>query len=171
MITSLSPLACTSPDNIRIANRHSRNRRRERDPALVKTKKAWCKGKVCACGCNRPANTAHHPRGELYESDPAYYDPTQWEPYYHNCHRMMHKGFEKCPKCGRWMKPGFEMCWTCRGKPYYGTYRKPSRHPCAKRLRLQVCSDKRICPYSWQKAERQCEHFVKREFKTTTNKS
>lgn len=162
MIRSLSPLDCTSPPNIRIANRQEINRKRERDPALIKIKKAWCKGKKCSCGCGRDANTAHHPRGELYESDPVYYDSSQWEPYYSGCHQNLHRGYVKCPSCGGWMKPGKEMCWKCRGKPS-GKHRL--RYPCKFRLQLQRCSKRIICPYGYKSAEQQCEIFEKREWK------
>ena len=106
---------CISQPNIRIQNRQAKNRKREVDPALVAIKKQWCIGKVCDCGCGRPANTPHHPKGELYENDPAYADPANWEPYYHTCHHNLHKGLVRCPTCTGWMQPGNEKCYRCQG--------------------------------------------------------
>lgn len=105
----------TCPQAIRTANRKARNRKREKKPEVRALVKAWCIGKVCSCGCGRPANTAHHPRGELYESDLRYLNLNECEPYYHTCHHLHHRGLVRCPSCGGWMRQGNEKCAKCQG--------------------------------------------------------
>ena len=171
----VSPITTVCPDTIRIANRQSRNRRREKSAKVKRAIREWCKGKMCTCGsdfntkpCGRPATTAHHPKGYFYETEEAYLNLSECSAYHHMCHQNAHKGLVRCPTCTGWMKPGkYESCWICRGRPSgkRDPNTKPPRHPCAKRLRLQICADKKICPYSWQKAEEKCEHFVRRERK------
>ncbi|MCU0651139.1 MAG: hypothetical protein MUC52_02785 [Candidatus Omnitrophica bacterium] len=86
----MNTISVTCPAEIARINRQARNRKREKNPVLVAIKRKWCEGKTCSCGCGRPANTPHHPRGELYENDAAYIDPDNWEPYYHICHHRYH---------------------------------------------------------------------------------
>ena len=167
---AISPLATTCPQEIARVQRQARNRKRERDPELMAMKKKWCEGKVCDCGCGRPADTPHHPFGALYENDSAYADPTNWEPYYHTCHHCMHHGFERCPGCGGWMRPGHEKCAICRGtvtikqKRNGGKYRctRKDHHPCRFHQIAQRCTVRHICCYSPKRC-RECERFQERK--------
>ena len=160
VVVFVAVTATTCPQEIARIGRQARNRKREKDPALVALKKEWCVGKVCSCGCGRAANTPHHPRGALYENDLVYADPENWEPYYHTCHHNMHKGLVRCPSCGGWMRSGNEKCAKCRGWRYKN--RKLIRHPCDKNLGQQRCRDGRICARSPRKAEG-CDWFVARK--------
>jgi hypothetical protein len=163
----MNTISVTCPAEIARINRQARNRKREKNQVLVAIKRKWCEGKTCSCGCGRPANTPHHPRGELYENDAAYIDPDNWEPYYHICHHRYHTGWQHCPTCGKWMRPGSEQCWICAGKPR-GKRRRPPRHPCTHWFSQQTCRTERgikVCPYSAKKAQEQCEQFEKRERK------
>ena len=161
---AISPIAVTCPAEIARIGRQARNRTRERDPARRKAVRAWCVGKECSCGCGKPANTPHHPSGDLYKDKWA--DLSECEPYYHICHHLLHKGYLRCPSCKGWMRPGYEKCWKCRGRPG-GKHRiRRHRHPCLKNLGQQRCSEKGVCPHSPRKAAGRCERFAAREART-----
>lgn len=101
----------TNPGAIRAQNRQTRNRKREVSPERKAAVKAWCVGKLCSCGCGKPANCAHHPSDDLYQDEWANLD--ECEPYNSRCHHLHHKGLERCPSCGGWMKAGAETCFNC----------------------------------------------------------
>jgi len=103
----------TCPQRIRADTRQDRNRERELNPEQREKRRLWCVGKVCSCGCGRDANTAHHPRGELYETDALYFNLDNCEPYYHICHQKKHEGYVPCEICGTLVKPGYTVCWNC----------------------------------------------------------
>lgn len=145
------------PAEIARVNRQARNRLRERNPAVRALVKAWCIGKICSCGCGRPATTAHHPTDDLYESDIRYLNLSQCEPYYHHCHYMRHRGFERCPACNGWMRQGSEKCAKCRGWRHKN--KRKIVHPCAKNLGQQRCAQKGVCCYSPRKAG-ECRAFM-----------
>lgn len=172
MTQAISPITTTScPQAIAAANRKTRNRKREQDPAVRALVKAWCVGKVCSCGCGRPANMAHHPTDDLYASDIRYLNLDECEPFFHTCHHNMHHGLIRCPGCGGWMRQGSEKCAKCRGtvrtqkdrngRIYKSTYKR--RHPCLKNLGQQRCREKIVCPYSPRKAPDGCRAFVARK--------
>jgi hypothetical protein len=165
-VTMVRSFFVTCPQAISTANRKARNRKREKKPAVRALVKAWCIGKVCSCGCGRPANTAHHP-GELYESDLRYLNLNECEPYYHTCHHLHHRGYIRCPSCGGWMRQGNEKCAKCQGWRRYKDLHRSSghtRHPCNKNLGQQKCRDGRVCGRSPVKAEG-CDWFVARAVK------
>lgn len=156
----MTSLAVTCPQAIRALNRKTRNRKRERENRAAVI--AWCQGKVCSCGCGRPANTAHHVADTLYADDEAYKDLDNCEPYYHTCHRMHHKGLERCPLCGGWMLRRSESCYRCRGVARTRSSR-PHRFPCLWHRRGQRCLSplrySGICDRSPKTAEG-CDHFM-----------
>jgi len=106
----------TCPQAIRADLRKKQNIRRLLKPKQKKERKVWCIGKVCVCGCGRPANTPHHPSGDLYETDEKYFNLDGCVPYYHICHNRMHKGYVPCEKCGTLIKPCYTVCFNCRDK-------------------------------------------------------
>lgn len=155
----MSSISVTCPQAIAAINHKARNREREKDPAVKALVRAWCKGKVCSCGCGKPANTAHHPEGKLYETDLIYLDLNNCEPFWYWCHRMMHAGFVRCPECGGWMRRGREKCSKCFG--WKRNRKKPRKHPCLKNSGPQQCRQKCVCPYPPKKAEG-CDHYTAR---------
>jgi len=164
-MSAAKPHHCISQPNIRIQNRQTKNRKRERDPARIAAVKEWCVGKLCTCGCGQPANCAHHPSDDLYEDEWA--DLSQCEPWQSLCHHKHHKGFVRCPECGGWMKPGREKCSKCEGWVAKRIRQGKSRHPCDHNRGSQRCwrnGQLLVCPYSPRTAEARCdpEHFQKR---------
>lgn len=133
------PLAVTCPEAIRAQNRKANNRKRERDPERRAIVKAWCVGKTCTCGCGKPANTPHHVSDDLYKDEGAWKDLANCEPYYHICHGLHHKGFERCPVCKGWMRRGSESCYRCRGASYWISPRKKDQFPCNWHRKGQRC--------------------------------
>jgi len=158
MTLSLS-IPTTCPAEIARIGRQARNRKRERDPKVRAAVQAWCKGKVCSCGCGKPSNTAHHPTDDLYTTDIRYLNLSEWEPYYHHCHFMLHRGFERCPVCKGWMKAGSEKCSKCRG--WRRRNLRLIRHPCLKNVGQQQCTQKIVCSFSPRKSAG-CGAFVAR---------
>ena len=150
-------LSTTCPQEIAAINRKAKNRYRERKIRAEVIE--WCKGKVCSCGCGRPANMAHHPTDDIYRSDLLYHNLDQCEPYYHRCHYNMHHGNVRCPSCGGWMKAGAEKCAKCRGWRHKN--KRKTRHPCAANTGNQRCSLNGICAWSPKKAIG-CRKFIER---------
>ena len=165
---AVNPHHCISQPNIRINNRQYDNRKRERTPARRAEVKAWCSGKLCTCGCGRPANTPHHPHDGLYQ-DEYWADLRECEPWYHQCHHNYHHGLVRCPECGGWMKQGREKCAKCSG--WTRTAKKPRHawHSCGWNRGNQQCSNSarrdRICPYNSRDAPNRCDadHFAARK--------
>ena len=161
----MSSGAVTCPQRIRADNRQEANRAREQTAERRKAVFEWTRGKLCSCGCGKAANCAHHPTDDLYGDQWA--DLSQCEPYNPNCHRMKHRGYERCPECGGWMARGSEKCSRCRG--YSGLARQKSRHPCGRHRGQQRCQrDGRvfICSRSPKTAEG-CDHLLEREAATS----
>jgi hypothetical protein len=149
-MTETLSIPTTCPQDIARMGRQARNRKRERDPKVRALVKAWCKEKLCSCGCGKKADTAHHPTDDLYASNYQYLKLDECEPYYHHCHFVRHRGFERCPECHGWMKAGSEKCAKCRGWRYKN--RKHLKHPCFKNVGQQRCTQKIVCPFSPRKA-------------------
>ena len=159
-MSSAATYHCTNPQRIRIDNRQADNRQRESNPDRKAAVKAWCIGKLCTCGCGKPANCAHHPTDDLYGDEWGNLD--ECEPYTGRCHHMKHKGYDRCPECGGWMKRGSEKCAKCRGWRARNLKKGVVRHPCEDNEGRQVCRTRLVCPYSPQKAEN-CDYFKKRK--------
>lgn len=158
-------ISVTCPQRIQIENRQARNRKREKSPAVKAKIAAWVIGKLCSCGCKRPANMAHHPKGELYETDEAYLNLNECEPYYSSCHHNMHKGLVRCPTCTGWMRPGNDKCFKCQGWRRQNCKKGLLRHPCDHNTGQQQCrrdGQLLVCGRSPKKAEG-CDYFKKRE--------
>ena len=163
MSETITRHSVTCPRDIRRINRQAKNRKREKENRAAVI--AWCEGKKCSCGCGSYADMAHHTSDNLYKDEIAYRDLDNCDPYYHSCHTMHHRGYERCPKCGGWMKRGSEMCYACR-KITYGerivTNQRKVRHPCLKNIGKQRCSEKNLCPHPPAKA-RSCAYFKERK--------
>lgn len=148
------------PQEIAATNRKVKNRRREQNPEVRAAVKEWVKGKLCACGCGKEANMAHHPTRDLYR-DSRYSDQSEWIPYYHKCHFNMHRHLVRCPVCKGWMREGNEKCAKCQGWRYRNIKVGHNRHPCGANTGSQRCSLNGVCPYNPQKAPG-CRKFVVR---------
>jgi hypothetical protein len=148
----MSSITCTSQANIAIENHRASQEQICGDPHHQADVDAWVKGKVCSCGCGRPATTPHHPDLNVYGTE-EYHDLSLCEPYYWHCHKMLHKGFVRCPECSGWMRPGHEMCSKCRGVTK-ATRRRHNRHPCPKNRGSQKCAFAwaPVCSYSPKRA-------------------
>jgi hypothetical protein len=153
----MSTLSTVCPQEIATIYRRATNRRREREIRAEVIE--WCVGKVCSCGCGRPANMAHHPTDDMYVTELRYHNLNQCEPYYHRCHYMMHKRFVRCPGCGGWMKEGSEKCSKCRG--WRPRNKRNTRHPCGANTGSQRCSLNGVCHYAPKKAP-DCRKFIAR---------
>lgn len=151
---------CTCQPRIQIENRQAKNRKREQDPARKAAVKAWCKDKLCSCGCGQPANCAHHPSDNLYDDEWANLD--ECEPWYSRCHHLHHKGLARCPSCGGWMRAGNEKCAKCQGHRVHNTKMGYVRHPCGKNFGRQRCTERIVCRRSPAKAEG-CDYFIPRK--------
>jgi len=158
----LKSIAVTNPHQIAIDNRQTNNRQREKENRAAVIR--WCIGKVCTCGCGKPANVAHHVSDELYKDETAYLDLANCDPYRAWCHRMHHKGFVRCPVCHGWMREGRDKCAKCSGWKKHKFIK--SHHPCKSHLKSGRCSKSRIgsqCLYSPNKAPVLCKDgFVAR---------
>ena len=155
----MSSIAVTCPQRISINNRQAHNRERELQirAAVIE----WCKGKLCTCGCGEPANCAHHISDDLYKDETAYRDLNNCDPYTGGCHKMHHRGFERCPECRGWMRKGREKCAKCSGWRKRNQSSGRIRHPCRKNVGRQKCTERVVCIYSPKKA-RACDYFGER---------